>query len=30
LYILKNILHDWADAEAAKILDVCRAMASPA
>ncbi|MCK6548156.1 hypothetical protein L6R52_20055 [Myxococcota bacterium] len=28
-YILKNILHDWADREAGKILDVCRSSMKP-
>jgi hypothetical protein len=30
LYILKNILHDWPDGDAVKILDVCRAAMTPA
>ena len=29
LYILKNILHDWPDGDAAKILDACRIAMAP-
>jgi hypothetical protein len=29
VYLLKNILHDWADAEAAQILIACRVAMAP-